>query len=194
MRKTRSTRSKPPFLEYAAEARKVGKEDYLPLDKLLELLPKQDKDGYCFELSKQADHNPGTPRGKVLWVVQKINVHTNGMACSNIGDTPEEALTKMLRRVGVLLDGAQTKDPFFEIPAGICHIWIRGVRITGYRGTPNEFIPPGTEGDIEVLEGSIKHDVINARFYPKRDPQGKRLDTGFGQVLNPLFEPIQEKK
>lgn len=177
----------------------VSSGGYLPLEKLLELLPKQDKEGYCFELSKQADHNPEAKRGKVLWVIQKINVHTNGMACSNIGDTPEEAITKMLQRVGVLLDGEQMSDPAFEIPAGICHLWIRGVRLAGYghggNTRPNASIPAGTEGDVEVLEGSTDRHIINARFYPKRDPAGNRLaGGGFGLVVWPRLEPIKKKE
>lgn len=60
--------------------------------------------------------------------------------------------------------------------------WVRGVRITGYAGTPNEHIPPGSLGDLLVFEASNDGKIINAQFHPR----GK----GFGMVIRPLWERV----
>lgn len=79
-----------------------------------------------------------------------------------------------------------------KIPVGICRLMIRRVRLTGYGATPNKHIPVGTEGDIEVSEGSIDNRIINANFYPKRYPDGRPCDgLGYGAVLWPKIELVE---
>lgn len=60
--------------------------------------------------------------------------------------------------------------------------WIRQVRIVGYAATPNENIPPGTRGDLEVLEVSLDGRVMQARFHVAKEGYGS------GLVTWPLFE------
>jgi hypothetical protein len=67
---------------------------------------------------------------------------------------------------------------------GIVHFWIRNVRITGYGARPNEFMPPGTVGDMEVIETSVDARVLQARFHP-----GGR-GNGYGLVVWPHWEHI----
>lgn len=59
------------------------------------------------------------------------------------------------------------------------------VRITGYRATPNRYMPPGIVGLLEPIELSVDGDVLQARFYPE-GPTG-----GFGLVTWPLFEAVR---
>lgn len=49
---------------------------------------------------------------------------------------------------------------------GVCHIWIRNVTLLGYGAYPNKYIPPGTTGDMEVIEISVDGRVLQARFHP----------------------------
>lgn len=68
---------------------------------------------------------------------------------------------------------------------GICHVWIRRVRLTGYGATPNEYIPPGTVGDMEVTETSTDGRVIHARFHPADEQY-----VGYGLVTWPKWEYV----
>ncbi len=78
-----------------------------------------------------------------------------------------------------------------QIPVGICRLMIRRVRLTGYGGTPNKYIPVGTEGDLEVHEGSIDREIIQGNFYPKRYPDNRPCDgNGFGSVIWPKIELV----
>lgn len=70
---------------------------------------------------------------------------------------------------------------------GICHVWIKNVRILGYGARPNEYIRPGTIGDMEVIETSVDGRVINARFHPKGS-------NGFGLVVWPKWEHCPEDR
>src|SRR5271154_6470699 len=69
-----------------------------------------------------------------------------------------------------------------KYPLGICNFWILNVRLT-HDG--NEYIPTGTEGDINVIETSASGNrVLKGLFYPA----GK---SGFGEVTWPRFERIR---
>lgn len=65
-------------------------------------------------------------------------------------------------------------------PKGICNFWILNVRLTK-KG--NEYIPVGSEGNLNVIETSVDRKVLKALFYPA----GK---SGFGEVTWPGFERI----
>lgn len=65
---------------------------------------------------------------------------------------------------------------------GITSIWI-AARILGYHGTPNEFMPAGTEGVMHVCEIGRDGSVIYANFYP-------RGVMGYGAVINPIWEHL----
>ena len=67
---------------------------------------------------------------------------------------------------------------------GICHVWIRNVKILGYGATPNEFIPPGSVGDMEVQETSTDGRVIHACFHMTGEGHGR----GYGSVMWPEWE------
>ena len=58
---------------------------------------------------------------------------------------------------------------------GIVHFWIRNVRILGYGAQPNKHIPPGTIGDMEVIETSQDARVLQALFHPGGQGNGYRL-------------------
>jgi hypothetical protein len=72
----------------------------MDLSTLLSWLPNEDEDGWYFELRKQ--------RGvlnETQWVCAKTNYRTNKEAFNNIGETPEEAVQKVLEdRLGYTLD------------------------------------------------------------------------------------------
>lgn len=70
---------------------------------------------------------------------------------------------------------------------GITHFWLRNVEITGYSTRPNQYIPPGTLGDMEVIETSTEARVINARFHPGGE------GNGFGLVTNPQWTWAKEE-
>jgi|GEM_PF-4147141 len=59
--------------------------------------------------------------------------------------------------------------------------------ITGYRGTPNESVKAGTVGIMEPIELSVYGDVVQANFYPDRQP-------GSVLVTWPIFRSYVEKK
>lgn len=67
----------------------------MDLSKLLALLPEQHGDAY-FELRKQRDSDGGTQ-----WVCAHTTI-TNREIANNIAPTPEEAVRKMLWRLGLL--------------------------------------------------------------------------------------------
>jgi len=64
----------------------------MTLVELLDLLPEQDDDGWYFELRKQRNWEGKSPQ----WVCAKTNLRTNKEAFNNIGETPEEAVRKVL--------------------------------------------------------------------------------------------------
>lgn len=68
---------------------------------------------------------------------------------------------------------------------GICHVWIKNVRIVGYAATPNKHIPVGTLGDMEVSETGIDGRVIHANFHPTGISP-----PGYGAVLLPEWEYV----
>ena len=65
---------------------------------------------------------------------------------------------------------------------GICHVWLRNVRILGGHGVPNDSIPVGTVGDLEVQEIGTDGRIINANFHPGG------VGHGFGSVIRPEWE------
>jgi hypothetical protein len=62
------------------------------------------------------------------------------------------------------------------------------VKITGYQGKPNKYVPPGSIGYLEPIELSIDGDVICARFHGI-DPETLK-STGCGLVTWPIFESV----
>jgi hypothetical protein len=62
-----------------------------------------------------------------------------------------------------------------EVALGICHFWVRNVQLLGYGARPNMFIPPGTVGDMEVIETTIDAHVLQANFYPGGGGHGSGL-------------------
>src|SRR5271154_2234998 len=64
---------------------------------------------------------------------------------------------------------------------GICHVWIRNVRILDGFGVPNDSIPAGTVGDLEVHEIGTDGRVIHANFHPGG------AGRGFGSVTRPSW-------
>ena len=72
-----------------------------------------------------------------------------------------------------------------EVIRGIVHVWVRNVRIVGYVGQPNKFMPPGTVGDLEVTEVGIDGSVIFALFHPGGEGRG------YGQVIRPRWEYVR---
>lgn len=71
-----------------------------------------------------------------------------------------------------------------ELIRGIVHVWVRNVRIVGYGARPNEYMPPGTVGDLEVTEVGIDGQVINALFHPGGEGRG------YGLVMLPHWEYV----
>lgn len=67
---------------------------------------------------------------------------------------------------------------------GIVHLWLRNVRLLGYGARPNEYIAPGTVGDMEVIETSVDARVIHARFHPRG------AGRGYGLVTWPEWEYV----
>lgn len=67
---------------------------------------------------------------------------------------------------------------------GICHVWLKNVRIIGYNAKANEHIPSGTSGDMEVLETDVDGRVIRANFHPGG------AGSGYGAVLLPEWEYV----
>lgn len=65
-------------------------------------------------------------------------------------------------------------------PAGT---WIRGVRLTK---TPNDYLPAGTVGDMEVLEVAVDGEPLNVRFHVGGE------GNGFSVVRYPRFEPAPD--
>lgn len=88
------------------------------------------------------------------------------------------------RHVPAVSTETLTSDGTSPRLVGIVHLWIFNVRILGYGARPNEYIPPGTVGDLEVIEASIDARVLNARFHP-----GGR-GNGYGLVMWPHWEYI----
>lgn len=70
-----------------------------------------------------------------------------------------------------------------EWKPGIANFWIRNVRLTK-KG--NEYIPANTIGDLNVIEVSTDHRVLQANFYP-------RNYKGFGLVIWPEFSIIGKR-
>lgn len=68
---------------------------------------------------------------------------------------------------------------------GICNVWLKNVRLLGYVGRENPYIPAGTVGDMNVTEMSANGHVIHARFY-------RAGERGFGSVVLPKWEYLQE--
>ena len=64
---------------------------------------------------------------------------------------------------------------------GIVHLWIRNVRIIGYRHNANKYIPVGSVGDLEVLEVSVDGEVLKACFHS---------GGGYGLVIWPNWEHV----
>lgn len=69
---------------------------------------------------------------------------------------------------------------------GICHVWIKNVRLLGHVAPPGVGIAAGTIGDMEVLELSHDGRVINARFHPSG------VGHGYGLVVVPSWEYVME--
>lgn len=83
----------------------------LTLEQALDRLPEEDAEGWYFELRKMRASD-----STVQWLCAKTNWRTNKEACNNIGETPAEAVYKMLLRLGIVerYDARPAHDPDYD--------------------------------------------------------------------------------